>query len=52
MQYKLVKCSILYNSDTGMWNTVLVYIKDILRGKLGEHPPFSLHPPNLKKVKT
>ena len=45
-QYQLI---ILHNSDTGMWNIVLVYIKDILRGELGEYPPFSLHPPKSEK---
>ena len=34
MQYESVKCSILKNyfNDTGMWNIVLVYIKDVLWG--------------------
>ena len=27
--------------DTGMWNIVVVYIKDILRGELGVYAPFS-----------
>ena len=36
--------NVLHNSDTGIGVEVLVYIKDILRGKFGGYPPFILHP--------
>ena len=52
MQYESVKYKkkIMHNIDTWMWNTVLVYIKDILKGELEGDPPFVLHPAKYENI--